>query len=158
AALLERLGDGPLQRLERLPRRTRDGRDRRGAGRRDHGARRMRAGVAAAACALLLGGASVTAQPRPPAHVHSEAAAPEWEFSLSGVANFVPDDIDYGYGTFTADRSLLHLEARYNYESLHTGSAWIGANFEFGKTVTFEITPMLGGVFGDTNGIAPGYH
>jgi len=114
----------------------------------------------AAACALLVSAAaaSAMAQPVPPAHLHPEATAPEWEFSLSGVANFVPDDIDYGYGTFTADRSSLHLEARYNYESLHTGSVWVGANFAFGKAVTFEVTPMLGGVFGDTNGIAPGYH
>jgi hypothetical protein len=120
----------------------------------------MRGGAAAAAWTLLIctAAASAAAQPTPPAHPHPEATAPEWEFSLSGVANFVPDDIDYGYGTFTADRSALHLEARYNYESLHTGSLWLGANFEFGKAVTFAVTPMLGGVFGDTHGVAPGYH
>ena len=57
----------------------------------------------------------------------------------------------------TADRGWLHLEARYNYEDRDTGSAWFGYNFSVGETVTLEITPMLGGVFGDTNGIAPGY-
>ena len=55
------------------------------------------------------------------------------------------------------DRDRLHLEARYNYEDLHTGSAWIGYNVSFGQKVTFELTPILGGVFGDTDGIAPGY-
>ena len=59
--------------------------------------------------------------------------------------------------TFTADRDWLHLEARYNYEALDTGSAWVGYNFSGGETVTWEFTPMLGAVFGATDGIAPGY-
>ena len=59
--------------------------------------------------------------------------------------------------TFTADRDWLHLEARYNYEALDTGSAWVGYNFSGGETVTWELTPMLGAVFGATDGIAPGY-
>ena len=59
--------------------------------------------------------------------------------------------------TFTADRGWLHLEARYNYEALDTGSAWVGYNFSGGEKLAWEFTPMLGGVFGDTTGIAPGY-
>ena len=51
----------------------------------------------------------------------------------------------------------MHLEARYNYEGLDTGSAWIGYNFSVGDKLKLEFTPMLGGVFGDTTGIAPGY-
>ena len=69
----------------------------------------------------------------------------------------MPEDQDYLQPTVTADRGSLHLEARYNYEDLHTGSAWIGWNFNVGSTVAFAFTPILGGVFGDTNGIAPGY-
>src|SRR5262249_52068401 len=51
----------------------------------------------------------------------------------------------------------LHLEARYNYEALDTGSVWLGYNLSGGEKLTWELTPMLGGVFGDTRGIAPGY-
>jgi len=51
----------------------------------------------------------------------------------------------------------LHLEARYNYEAIKTGSLWLGYNFSFGKKLAFEATPMFGGVFGDITGIAPGY-
>ena len=51
--------------------------------------------------------------------------------------------------TFTADRDWLHLEARYNYEALDTGSAWVGYNFSGGETLAWEFTPMIGGVFGD---------
>ena len=70
---------------------------------------------------------------------------------------FVPEDGNFVQPTFTADRDWLHLEARYNYEALDTGSAWVGYNFSGGETVTWEFTPMLGAVFGATDGIAPGY-
>jgi hypothetical protein len=50
----------------------------------------------------------------------------------------------------------LHLEARYNYEGLDTASVWVGYNFSVGEELSLDITPMLGGVFGDTTGIAPG--
>ncbi len=52
---------------------------------------------------------------------------------------------------------MLHLEARYNYEDLQTGSVWAGYNLDGGEAVTFGLTPMLGAVFGATGGIAPGY-
>ena len=96
--------------------------------------------------------APVAAAPNPPPEDE-----PAWEFSVSGYTYFVPDDSDYVQPTFTADRDWLHLEARYNYEALDTGSAWVGYNFSGGETVTWEFTPMLGAVFGATDGIAPGY-
>ena len=82
---------------------------------------------------------------------------PAWEFSIAGYTYFVPDDSNFLQPTLTADRGWLHLEARYNYEALDTGSAWVGYNFSGGETVTWELTPMLGAVFGATDGIAPGY-
>jgi hypothetical protein len=57
---------------------------------------------------------------------------------------------------FPANRGWLHPEARYNYENLRTGSLWVGYNFSAGKKLVLEVTPMIGGVFGRTNGIAPG--
>jgi hypothetical protein len=51
----------------------------------------------------------------------------------------------------------LHLEARYNYENLDTGSMWFGYNFAGGETVEWTLTPIIGGVFGQTDGVAPGY-
>ena len=71
-----------------------------------------------------------------------------------------PDEGDYGVylqPTFTADRGWLHLEGRFNYEDLDTGSLWFGRNFSVGNAVTLEITPRLGAVFGRTNGVAPGF-
>jgi hypothetical protein len=89
--------------------------------------------------------------------VAEESASRAWAFSVSAYAYLVPDDRDYLQPTITADRNWLHLEARYNYEALDTGSAWVGYNFGGGEKLAWELTPMLGGVFGDTTGIAPGY-
>jgi len=80
-----------------------------------------------------------------------------WTYSLSAYTYFLPDSSVYVQPTFTADRQWLHLQGRYNYESLGTGSVWVGLNFNAGKKVSLSITPMFGGVFGKTSGIAPGY-
>jgi hypothetical protein len=80
-----------------------------------------------------------------------------WSFSAAAYSYFVPDAGNYVQPTFTADRGWLHLEGRYHYEALDTGSAWIGYNFSGGDTLSWELTPMFGAVFGDTAGVAPGY-
>src|SRR6476469_8402528 len=91
-----------------------------------------------------------------PAHAPEESA---WAFSLSAYTYFIPDDHEYIQPTITADHDWLHLEARYNYEDQNTASTWIGCNFSGGSEdkIAWEVTPMLGGVFRDTTGIAPGY-
>jgi hypothetical protein len=97
----------------------------------------------------------------PPAPLASatspESAKKEWDFSLTLTANIVPDDRDYLQPTFTADRDTLHLELRYNYEDIDTGSVWAGYNFSAGTDLTVDFTPMIGVVAGDTDGLAPGY-
>jgi len=97
-----------------------------------------------------------TATNKPPALIE-DTGEKTWSFSASAYTYFVPEDRDYVQPTFTADRGWLHLEARYHYEALDTGSAWVGYNFGGGEKLAWEFTPMLGGVFGDTTGVAPGY-
>jgi hypothetical protein len=92
--------------------------------------------------------------PAPP--VGESEADKAWSFDLSTYQYFVPEERNYLAPTLTADRGWLHLEARYNYEALDTGSVWAGYNVSGGEELTWEITPMLGGVFGHTTGIAPG--
>jgi hypothetical protein len=89
--------------------------------------------------------------------VADETAESEWECSLSTSTYLVQHGRDYVNPNLVADRGWLHLEARYNYEAIKTGSLWLGYNFSFGKQLAFEVTPMFGGVFGDITGIAPGY-
>ena len=67
-----------------------------------------------------------------------------------------PQGQSYVSPVFTANHNWLHLEARYNYESQRTASLWGGYNFTAGKKLQFAATPMIGGIFGDVNGIAPG--
>jgi hypothetical protein len=81
-----------------------------------------------------------------------------WSFNASAYTYLVPDEENFVNLNFTADRGWLHLEARYNYEAQKAGSAWIGRNFQVGDKLALELTPMVGGVFGDLNGIAPGYN
>jgi hypothetical protein len=69
----------------------------------------------------------------------------------------VPHDRSYASPTFSADRTHIHLGARYNYEDKETGSVWAGYNLNMGSKLEFAVTPMVGGVFGNTSGIAPGY-
>ena len=92
----------------------------------------------------------------PPA-LSKEMDEKAWSFSASISTYIVPNDQEYVQPTLTADRGWLHLETRYDYENLETGSAWVGYNFSGGEKLGWEFTPMLGGVFGNTTGIAPGY-
>lgn len=97
-----------------------------------------------------------TAPTTPGAHA-VEGAAPAWSSSASLFQYFVPEDQDYAQPTFAADHGRWHLEARYNYEALKTGSAWLGYAFSAGHEWKMDLTPMVGGVFGDLHGVAPGY-
>ena len=92
-----------------------------------------------------------------PLEVAEETAETEWEYSLSISTYLAQNGRDYANPNLVADRRWLHLEARYNYEAIKTGSFWLGYNFSVGKKLALEATPMIGGVFGDITGIAPGY-
>ena len=105
------------------------------------------------ACVLLAGQIFAQATNEAPSEDNDEK---EWAFSFATSGYIVPHDRSYASPTFTADRQWLHLETRYNYENKETASLWAGYNLSAGNKVVFEATPMLGGVFGKTSGIAPG--
>jgi len=79
-----------------------------------------------------------------------------WEFLAVANLYMLPDDT-YLNPVLSADKNHLHLEARYNYEDLDTGSVFAGYNFQTGDTLELNVTPILGGVLGNSNGIAPGF-
>lgn len=83
------------------------------------------------------------------------ATEKKWEFSADMNMYFYPGEF-VGMPVIRADRNQLHLEARYNYEDSKTFSAWLGYNFSGGEEFEYFITPMVGGVFGNTKGFAPG--
>jgi hypothetical protein len=91
----------------------------------------------------------------PGAVVPPATPAPSWSGRVSVATYVFPDDENYVQPTLAADRGALHLESRYNYEDRRSFSGFIGWNVALGKTVKFELTPMFGGVVGETAGVIP---
>jgi hypothetical protein len=121
--------------------------------------------AAVRACALiglLLTSAEALAQATPgSASIKPPADLQQWEYAFTVDGYIVQNGTSFANPVFTADHKWLHLEGRYNDENLRTGSLWVGYNFvrgdvDGGGNWQFAITPMVGGVFGRTNGIAPG--
>jgi hypothetical protein len=84
------------------------------------------------------------------------AEKPSWEFALTAYPTIVRGGENYTSAIATADRGPLHLEARYNYESVGARSAFVGWNFSGGEEITWELTPLLGGAWGTTQAFIPG--
>ena len=84
------------------------------------------------------------------------AAEPAWAFALTAYPTRVRGGEDYTSAIAAADRGALHLEARVNYESIGARSAFVGWTFSGGETLTWELTPLLGGAWGTTRAFVPG--
>jgi hypothetical protein len=80
---------------------------------------------------------------------------PSWEFALTAYPTDVRGGDNYTSGIAVADRGPLHLEARYNYESVGARSAFIGWTFSGGEAITWEVTPLLGGAWGSLHAFVP---
>jgi hypothetical protein len=92
-----------------------------------------------------------------PTPVDARLAEPEaWEFAANLLWSDPPGSGDRTTPIVYADRGGLHLELRYNYEDLDTAALFAGWTFEYGDELALGLTPMLGAVAGDTDGIAPG--
>lgn len=89
----------------------------------------------------------------------SQAQSDSTAWSFSADINFylIPDDF-FVLPVFRADKNKLHFEARYNYEDRETFSGWVGYNFIGGNrnNLDYTITPMIGGVVGNSDGMAAG--
>jgi ABC-type transport system substrate-binding protein len=115
--------------------------------------------LASLAIAVVFAAASALAQTNPNAPGSLATATPPvtieesddkaWSFSASALSYIEPDSRNYVQPTFTADRGWLHLEARYNYEALDTGSAWVGCNF------SEQLYLHLVGADAGTGGVVP---
>ena len=81
---------------------------------------------------------------------------PETTFAITGFYYAMPDEPDFTVGVASLNRGSLHLEARYNYEARDAGSAFVGWKFAGGDAVSFEVTPLIGALFGAARGVVPG--
>ena len=106
------------------------------------------------ASALALAGAAAAGSA-----LGAEADAPSepaWSGAVTGMYYAMRDQPDFGVGVASLDRGPLHLEARYNYEARDAGSAFVGWKFAGGDSVSYELTPIIGGLFGAARGVVPG--
>ena len=85
----------------------------------------------------------------------SAAAKPSWEFGITAYPTVVRGGENYTSAIAVADRGPLHLEARYNYESVGARSAFVGWTFSGGEAITWEVAPQLGGAWGTTQAVVP---
>ena len=112
----------------------------------------------AALLSLILSASDVSAQTPsggPPRDPGGQGQPPTWSVGISAATYVLPHEEDYVQPTVTADRDALHIEARYNYEDRQSISGFIGWTFEEGTKLQLELTPMIGGVVGDTDGLVP---
>jgi hypothetical protein len=85
----------------------------------------------------------------------SAVTKPSWEFSATAYPTVVRNGDNYTSGILVANRGALHLEARVNYESVGARSAFVGWTFAGGETITWELTPLIGGAWGSINAYVP---
>jgi hypothetical protein len=78
-----------------------------------------------------------------------------WKFAAEANLYLIPDE-SYLNPILAADHNRLHLEFRYNYEDLETASVFGGYSFQTGDVLELNVTPVVGLVLGNSDGIAPG--
>jgi len=86
----------------------------------------------------------------------TDSIAPAWSFGAEALYYILPDENNTTTFIGYADYKALHLEARYNYEDTKTGAVFGGYRFDGGRKIQWGLTPIVGLVFGNTDGIAPG--
>jgi len=84
----------------------------------------------------LLFPSSALAQAHPP--TPNSSAKQAWAFALTADGYVTPNEDGYVSPILVANQACLHLEARYNYENLKTGSLWVGYNFSVGKRLVLN--------------------
>ena len=105
---------------------------------------------------LLIAAAAAVAGTASAQETTTPAEETGWELGLSGALYALPDEDDFVQPTFKAGLRSFDFEARYNYEDRDSTSFFVGANVELGDKVKLALTPMIGGLVGQTDGIIPG--
>jgi len=78
-----------------------------------------------------------------------------WTASATAYAYFVPEAPDFVMLIVPVQIGRVHVEARYDYEALHSGSGFVGLDAEWGRQVKLHVSPMIGAVVGDLDGWVP---
>jgi hypothetical protein len=81
---------------------------------------------------------------------------PKISASITGSYYAMRDEPDFGVGVASINRGPLRFEARYNYEARHATSTFVGWKLAGGESLTYEVTPIAGVLFGAAHGVIPG--
>ena len=109
------------------------------------------------ALCLALASVPVFGQGEPGKGGEAAEAIAKWEFTVTAYPTVVRGGDNYTSAIAAADGGPLHLEARYNYESIGARSAFAGWTLSGGETLTWEFTPLIGGAWGSTQAFVPGF-
>lgn len=116
----------------------------------------MKAGLrASVAFAIVMATTALAAEEERGGRRASPAAMSSWEFAITAYPTLVRGGENYASAIAVADRGPLHLEGRYNYESVGARSVFAGWTFSGGEAITWELTPLLGGAWGTTQAFVP---
>ena len=110
-----------------------------------------------AALAVLTAASALAEEPDPAGRRASRPEKPAWEFAITAYPTQVRGGDNTTSAIAVADRGPLHLEARYGYEMKDSRSAFVGWTFSGGETVTWELTPLVGGAWGPLQAFVPGF-
>src|SRR5436190_918267 len=139
-----------------LESRVHDGRARHGTRDRDQRARRMNAALrAVVAFTIVMATTALAGEDEGSGRRASPVTKPSWEFAITAYPTLVRGGENYTSAIAVADRGPLHIEARYNYESVGARSAFVGWTFSGEEALTWELTPLLGGAWGTTQAFVP---
>ena len=87
---------------------------------------------------------------------NAAAQSPDDESKLSASINAsyyaMRDEPDFGVFVAAINRGSFRFEARHNYEARHATSAFVGWKFSGGDALSYEVTPIAGGLFGAAHG------
>ena len=81
---------------------------------------------------------------------------PQTSATVTALYYAMRDQPDFGVGVASLNRGSLRFEARYNYEARDAASAFVGWKFAGGDAITYEVTPIVGVLFGAAKGVIPG--
>jgi hypothetical protein len=105
---------------------------------------------------MALTTAAHAAEEGPSQALTDAAAARTWTLALTAYPTDVRGGENYTSVIAAADHGPLHLEARYNYESIGARSAYVGWAFSGGDSLTWQVTPIAGGAWGTTKSFVAG--
>lgn len=77
--------------------------------------------------------------------------------ALTGYYSALPDQPNLGMAVGSVNIGALRFEGRYNYEARASASAFVGWKFAGGREIEWEITPIIGTLFGRARGLVPGF-